>query len=118
MPGSEWIDAPWWPFAFMVLAGALPTHIWRWMGVAFGTRLDEDSEALRWVRAVATALVAAVVARLVLFPQGHLAELPTWMRLFAFLAGFAAYFAGGRRPIVGILFGQFVLAIELWWTFG
>ncbi len=116
MPGYSLIDAPWWPYVFLVLAGALPTHVWRWLGVAFGSRMREDSEALRWVRAVATALVAAVVARLVLYPQGQLAELPLHFRIFAYLGGFAAFLVIGRRPIAGIVAGEALLLASLWWT--
>ncbi|ODN70003.1 AzlD domain-containing protein [Methylobrevis pamukkalensis] len=116
MPGYTLVDAPWWPFLFMVLAGALPTHIWRWLGVAFGTRLSEDSEIMRWVRAVATALVAAVVCRLVFYPQGYLAELPLAFRLGAFLGGFAVFLAAGRRPLPGIIAGELLLIVAM--TFG
>ncbi|MBH0239807.1 AzlD domain-containing protein [Methylobrevis albus] len=116
MPGYSLIDAPWWHLAFVILAGALPTHIWRWLGVAFGTRLDEDSETMRWVRAVATALVAAVVARLVLYPQGMLAEVPALLRLVALLGGFAAYLTLGRKVIVGVLVGEALLLAAMLWT--
>ena len=69
------IDAAWWPFLFILLAGGLATDIWRWLGVLAGHRLRDDSEALIWVRAVATALVAGVIGKLVLFPTGALATL-------------------------------------------
>ena len=59
----------WWaPYLFIAIAGWLATDLWRWLGVLAGNRLKEDSEALHWVRAVATALVMAVTAKLIVFP--------------------------------------------------
>ena len=35
----------------LVLAGFLPSEVWRWLGVVFARGLDEDSEIVVWVRA-------------------------------------------------------------------
>jgi hypothetical protein len=53
----------WWTYIVIIVAGFLATDIWRWLGVLVGNRLDEDSEALHWVRAVAAARVLAGPAR-------------------------------------------------------
>lgn len=92
----------WWPYIFIAVAGWLATDIWRWLGVLAGNRLREDSEALNWVRAVATALVAAVVAKLIVYPTGVLEASPLWLRLGAVAIGAAAFFAAGRKPAIGI----------------
>ena len=65
-----------WPYVVIIVAGWLATDFWRWMGVLAGNRLQEGSEALNWVRAVATALVMAVTAKLVVFPTGALEASP------------------------------------------
>ena len=46
----------------LLLVGFLPSEIWRWLGVLLGRGLDEDSEIVLWVRAVATALVLGALA--------------------------------------------------------
>ena len=40
------IDAWWWPYAFILVAGWFATNFWRLLGVAIGGRMREDSEAL------------------------------------------------------------------------
>ncbi|WP_265518447.1 AzlD domain-containing protein [Nitratireductor luteus] len=104
------IDAWWWPYLFIIVGGWFATDVWRFVGVYFGGKLSEDSELLVMVRCIATALVAAVIANLVIFPTGALAATPLWMRLMAGFAGFAAYLAAGKRVIVGIIVGEAVLA--------
>ena len=92
-----------WPYVFIAVAGWLATDVWRWAGVLIGNRLDETSEALNWVRAVATALVAAVIAKLIFFPTGTLETSPLWLRLGAVVFGALCFFFGGRyRQIAGI----------------
>jgi hypothetical protein len=61
------------------------------------------------VRAVATALVAGVVARIVLIPPGALAEVPLWVRLAALGCGFLAFYLVRRSAFAGVLVGEIVL---------
>lgn len=94
--------AEWWPYIVIIVAGWLATDLWRWLGVVAGNRLREDSEALTWVKAVATALVMAVTAKLIVFPSGTLAASPLWLRLAAAGLGFAAFLLAGQRVAVGV----------------
>ena len=76
-------------FVFILIAGTLGTDIWRWLGVFGGKQLSEESEALIWVRSVATALVAGVIASQILYPGGVLAGTPMILRIGAAVAGLA-----------------------------
>ena len=111
------IDAAWWPYLFILLAGGLATDIWRWLGVVAGNRLRNDSEALIWVRAVATALVASVIGKLILFPTGALAAAPLLVRVGAAAAGFAAFAAARQSVFAGVVTGEIVL-LAGWWVVG
>ncbi|HTO31986.1 MAG TPA: AzlD domain-containing protein [Pararhizobium sp.] len=104
----------WWAYVFIAIAGWLATDLWRWLGVMARSRLREDSEVLNWVRAVATALVAAVIAKLILYPTGVLEHSPLWLRLGAVAAGAFAFFIGGRKPAIGIATAIAVLAMGLY----
>ncbi|MCF3935755.1 AzlD domain-containing protein [Acuticoccus sp. M5D2P5] len=97
------------PYLTILVGAALPTHIWRWLGVLFAGKLDEQSELFTWVKAVATALVAGVIAKLILFPTGPLATLDVTIRALAAAAGFGAYVASGRRLALGVLVGELVI---------
>ena len=97
------------PYVALVLLGFLPSEVWRWLGIVLGRGLDETSEIIQWVRAVATALVAGVVARIVLFPPGALASVPLSVRLAALGCGFLAFYFSRRSPFAGVLVGEAVL---------
>lgn len=107
--------APWWPFVFILLAGWLPTDIWRWLGVLSSGRISESSPLIIGARAIATGLVAAVIARLVLFPGGSsLAAIPDWIRIAALGGGFCAYLWLGRQTLVAILVAEIILLGVPW----
>ncbi len=90
---------------------------WRWLGLWIGRGLDVEGPAFAWVRAVATALVAALIMRLTLFPAGALGRLPLSVRIGAFLAGLIVFYARGRRLPEGVAAGALALiAGALIWT--
>jgi hypothetical protein len=97
------------PYLALILLGFLPSEVWRWLGLVLGGGLDEESEIILWVRGVATALVAAVVARIVMIPPGALASVPLSVRLAALGAGFLAFLLIRRSAFVGVLVGEAVL---------
>ncbi len=100
-------------YGVILLAGWLATDVWRWLGVIAGNRMNEDSEALKWVRAVATSLVMAVTAKLITFPTGSLEASPLWLRLAAAGLGFAAFLAAGQRVVVAVVVSVALLALGL-----
>ncbi|MGB3501088.1 MAG: AzlD domain-containing protein [Mesorhizobium sp.] len=109
----DFVDAWWWPFLFILLAGWLATDLWRFMGVFVGNRIAEDSDVMVLVRTVATALVAAVIGNLIVFPSGALAETSIWLRLAAAAIGFAAFLLAGKRMLAGIVTSEIVLVAGL-----
>lgn len=97
------------PYLALILIGFLPSEVWRWLGVLLGRGLDENSEIILWVRGVATALIAAVVARIVVIPPGALAGVPLSVRIAALGIGFFAFLVVRRSALVGVLAGEAVL---------
>lgn len=107
--GFHDVDTWWWPFLFILVAGTLATDMWRVLGVLFAGRLRENSELFAYVNAVATALVAGVIAQLLFFPSGSLAATPLWLRLAAVGIGFAVFRMRGQNVLAGVIAGEVVL---------
>lgn len=106
-------DAWWAPYLFIAIAGWLATDFWRWLGVIAGNRLKEGSEVLNWVRAVATALVMAVTAKLIVFPTGVLEQSPLWLRIGAAVLGFVAFRLARQRVLVGVIVPLVLLTLGM-----
>src|SRR5215467_10288050 len=97
------------PYLVLILVGYLPNEIWRVLGLVLARGLDEDSEIVVWSRAVATAILAGVIAKLILFPSGALANIPLVVRVAAAACGFAAFVGIRRSAFAGVLVGEAVL---------
>lgn len=97
------------PYLALVLVGFLPHEVWRWLGLLFSRGLDEEAEFVVWVKAVATAILAGVVAQLIFTPPGALATVPLAVRLVAIAAGFGAFLVFRRSVFAGVVTGEIAL---------
>jgi hypothetical protein len=97
------------PYLALILLGFLPNEVWRMLGLLVSRGIDENSELLVWVRAVATAVLAGVIAKVTLMPPGALADVPLSARLAAIAVGFIAFLAMRRSVFAAVLAGEVTL---------
>src|SRR6476620_10239437 len=81
----------WGPYLILILVGFLPNEVCRVIGLLTARGLDEDSQLVIWSRAVATALLAGVIAKLILFSSGELANIPLPVRIGAAACALGTY---------------------------
>jgi len=105
MSGFAESIGPYWPFVLLVLVGFLPSEIWRVAAAVLARWVNEGSEVFVLVRLIATALVAAVVAKLLVQPPPALSEVPLLGRAGAVVVAVAVYFLIRRSLLQGILAG-------------
>ena len=104
-----------WPYLLVIVFGFLPSEVWRVLAVFAARGFDERAEILVWVRAVATTLVAGVVAKILFSPTGALVA-AAW-RLGALATGVAAFFLARRSVMAGVVIGEAALiGAALWLT--
>src|SRR5216683_3558533 len=99
----------------LLIAGFLPNEIWRVLGLWLGGGVNEGSELLVWVRAVATAILAGVIAQILVQPPGALASVPGWLRYSAVVAGFAVFMLSRKSIFAGVICGEIVMLSGKWW---
>ena len=99
------MNEPW----LLTVACAAVTYLSRALGVPLSGRLRTDSAVFNWITCVTYAMVAALIARIVVFPTGLLATSVLPDRVLACAAGLAVYFACRRAPIFGVATGIGVL---------
>ena len=97
------------PYLVLILVGFLPTEIWRMLGVVAARGVDEESELVVWIRAIAVAVLAGVIAKLTLIPPGALADIPAPVRVGAVAIGLSAFLIVRRSVIVGVAAGEVAL---------
>lgn len=101
------------PYLVLILVGFLPNEVWRMIGLVVSHGVDDDSEIIVWVRAVATAILTGVVGKLVVFAPGSLGGVPIWVRLGAVALGMLAFFVLGRSVLAAVTTGTVAIALGM-----
>ena len=102
------IDARVW---LLILGAAAVTYVWRGLGVALGGGLSLDSAMFRWISAVAYAMLAGLIARMIVLPLGALAETPLSHRLLAAGCALAIFLLSRRNMLLGVFAGAGALVL-------
>ena len=105
----------WHALVVLLLAGVIPNQIWRMLGLWLGGGLDEGSDLLMWVKAVATSVLAGVIAEILVRPPGALASVPDFLRYGALVAGFLVFMLTRRSIFAGVVSGEVVMLAGKWW---
>ena len=105
----------WHALLILFVAGVIPNQIWRMLGLWLGGGIDEGSELLIWVRAVAPAILAGVIAQILVQPPGALASVPPVLRYGALAAAFVAFMLTRRSIFAGVVCGEIFMLVGTWW---
>ena len=66
----------------VILVTSLATYLSRFLGVVSSEKIKETSKMFRWFNCLAYSTLAALIARIVIFPLGSLAEVDLSVRIF------------------------------------
>ena len=83
----------------LFIAGVIPNQIWRMLGLWLGSGIDEGSELLVWVRAVATAILAGVIAQIVVRPLARWRACRTSCATARCRSGFMVFISTRHRSL-------------------
>src|ERR1700748_1782301 len=97
------------PVMALMLVGFLPNEVWRLVGLLLVRGFDERSQFIVWVRAVANAMLAGVLAQLITSTTGALGSTPISIRVAASVLGFVAFLLAKRSVFAGVLIGEGVV---------
>ena len=66
----------------VILVTSFATYLSRFLGVISSEKIKETSKIFKWFNCIAYSILAALIARMVVFPAGELAESSIFIRLF------------------------------------
>jgi len=76
----------------VILVTSLATYLSRFLGVVSSERMDIKSKIFRWFNCIAYAILAALIARMIIFPAGVLSETPVYTRIIVLGSMILLYF--------------------------
>jgi len=66
----------------VILVTSFATYLSRFLGVVSSEKMEDTSKIFKWFNCIAYSVLAALIARMVIFPAGELAEASIVIRLF------------------------------------
>ena len=84
---------------FVILVTSLATYLSRFLGVVSSKKMDTNSKIFRWFNCIAYSILAALIARMIIFPAGVLSESSIFIRLLV-LSGAILLFILTKKNLV------------------
>ena len=76
----------------VILVTSLATYLSRFLGVISSEKMDIKSKIFRWFNCIAYAILAALIARMIIFPAGVLSETSVLIRIIVLGSMILLYF--------------------------
>ena len=95
----------------VILVTSFATYLSRFLGVVSSEKIDETSKIFRWFNYIAYSILAALIARIVIFPAGVLDEADLWIRLFVLIISIIIFIISKRNLIYPTVLSGILLAL-------
>ena len=95
----------------VILVTSFATYLWRFLGVVSSEKIDETSKLFKWFNCIAYSVLAALIARMVVFPAGGLAESDIVIRLFVVVVSVVMFLFTKRNLVYPTVASAIILAI-------
>tara|TARA_Y100000992_G_scaffold211613_1_gene145523 strand:+ start:164 stop:487 length:324 start_codon:yes stop_codon:yes gene_type:complete len=94
----------------VIVVTSLATYLSRFLGVISAERIKETSKMFRWFNCLAYSTLAALIARLVIFPSGALSEIDYLIRFIVVILSVGIFFLTKKNLVYPTLFSAIILS--------
>ena len=95
----------------VILVTSFATYLSRFLGVVSSEKIDETSKIFKWFNCIAYSILAALIARIVVFPTGVLQEADLWIRLFVVIICIIIYLLSKKNLVYPTILSAILLAL-------
>ena len=95
----------------VILVTSLATYLSRFLGVVSSEKINETSKIFRWFNCVAYSTLAALIARMIIFPAGVLLEANLLLRLMVVAICLIIYILSKKNLVYPTLSSAILLAL-------
>ena len=95
----------------VILVTSFATYLSRFLGVVSSEKIDATSKIFRWFNCIAYSILAALIARIVIFPAGVLEEAELWVRLIVIIISIIVFFISKKNLVYPTVLSAILLSL-------
>ena len=95
----------------VIIVTSLDTYLSRFLGVVSAEKIKETSKMFRWFNCLAYSTLAALIARIVIFPSGSLSEVDLLIRFLVVILCIIIFFLTKKNLVYPTIFSAIILSL-------
>ena len=95
----------------VIIVTSIATYLSRFLGVASSEKIKETSKIFRWFNCLAYSTLAALIARMVIFPSGTLNEVDYLIRFIVVGLSIVIFYLTKKNLVYPTLFSAIILSL-------
>ena len=94
----------------IIIVTSLATYLSRFLGVISARKIRETSKMFRWFNCLAYSTLAALIARIIIFPSGSLSEVDYLLRFIVVISSILVFYLTKKNLVYPTLFSVIILS--------
>ena len=95
----------------VIFVTSIATYLSRFLGVLSSEKIKETSKIFRWFNCLAYSTLAALIARIVIFPSGILNEVDYLIRFIVIVISIVIFYLTKKNLVYPTLFSAIILSL-------
>jgi len=95
----------------VILVTSFATYLSRFLGVVSAEKIKETSKIFKWFNCLAYSTLAALIARIIVFPAGALAEADYFIRFIVIIVSLIIFYSTKKNLVYPTAFSAIILAL-------
>ena len=95
----------------VIIVTSLATYLSRFLGVVSAEKIKETSKMFRWFNCLAYSTLAALIARIVIFPSGTLSEVDYLIRFIVVILSVVVFYLTKKNLVYPTIFSAIILSL-------
>ena len=96
---------------FVIIVTSVATYSSRFFGILTSEKIDENSKIYRWFNCLAYSTLAALISRILIFPNGILEETSYFIRLIVIFSSILIFYVTKKNLVYPTIFSAIMLSI-------
>ena len=95
----------------VIFVTSLATYLSRFLGVVSAEKIKETSKMFRWFNCLAYSTLAALIARIIIFPSGSLSEVDYSIRFIIVFLSIMVFYLTKKNLVYPTIFSAIILSL-------